>query len=63
MIDETNHSFPFLYSNPAYNLTKYLRGPAVVAVIEMDYPQLMQRSFSKDPIRIPSIYEYVQSGM
>lgn len=60
VIDEqSGRSFPFLYENSTYNLTKYIRGPSIVAVIEVDRPSLMQGSHAV--VRVPSIYEYARS--
>ncbi|MBJ6360492.1 hypothetical protein ACFOQM_04085 [Paenibacillus sp. GCM10012307] len=61
--DTTGQSFPFLYDNPDYHLTKTIRGPAVIAVIEMDYPALVQRIRNPEPMQIPTIYEYVTESL
>lgn len=58
IIDETTVEFPYLYENETYRIAKHLNGPAVVAVIETEHPQLIK---SKDlaPIRVAAIHEYV----
>jgi hypothetical protein len=61
VIDSYDHTFPFVFENQNYHITKYLRGPAVFAVIEMDYPLLMNRP-RPDPIRVPSIFEYAAAS-
>jgi hypothetical protein len=61
VIDEhSGRQFPFLYENSEYHLAKYLRGPAVVAVIEMDFPRIQTFQFT---IRVPSIYEYARADI
>lgn len=56
-LDERDHTFPFLYQNPEYRLAKYLRGPAVVAVVETAHPALI--GLPRQPVRVPAIHEYV----
>lgn len=58
VLDERTHSFPYLYENETFHIAKYLRGPAIVAVIETEHPKLV---LGKDPgpIRVPAIHEYV----
>jgi hypothetical protein len=61
IIDDSNTAtFPFLYQNATYGLTKWLNGPAIFAVIRSDPPHLINR-FNRSPINpivIPSIEEY-----
>lgn len=56
--DSSGVSFPFLYEDPEYGVTKYLQGPFVVAVIETEQPVLIARAKSVDPIVVPAIQEY-----
>lgn len=56
--DESNVSFPFLYENSEYHITKYLNGPAVIAIIETEHPKLIARAKKQAPIRVPAIQEY-----
>lgn len=60
VIDGTMATFPLLYENPAYGITKYLRGPAVVAVIETPHPALIQGGVRQGAIRVPAVHEYVE---
>ncbi|MVP02124.1 hypothetical protein [Paenibacillus lutrae] len=57
-IDEDDVSFPYLYDNPTYKISKYLSGPAIVAVIETPHPVMINRPVVPEPMRIPAIYEY-----
>lgn len=57
ILDDSNSTFPMLYEHSTYNITKYLTGPAVVAVVEIPHPRLINFSFTHSPIRVPSIYE------
>jgi|GEM_PF-1358544 len=56
-IDEQTHVFPFLYQNSEFRIAKYLRGPAVVAVVETAHPALIGPA--QPPVRVPAIHEYV----
>ncbi|WP_150265734.1 hypothetical protein [Paenibacillus tepidiphilus] len=59
VVDEsTGVSFPFLYEDPAYGITKYLQGPAVIAVIETEHPVVIARTKTQGPIRVPAVQEY-----
>ncbi|WP_051318261.1 hypothetical protein [Cohnella thermotolerans] len=58
VLDERTHTFPYLYENETYRIAKYLRGPAVVAVIETAHPKLV-RGMDQEPVRVPAIQEYV----
>ena len=62
VIDERTVTFPYLYENETYHLAKYLRGPAVVAVVETEHPKWIQRLTEKEPIRVPAIQEYAKSS-
>lgn len=61
LIDETNATFPFLYTNSTYNITRWLNGPAVVAVVETDHPVFIQRLYVQGPVRVPAIQEYKEN--
>ncbi|WP_150274237.1 hypothetical protein [Paenibacillus tepidiphilus] len=56
--DMSNVNFPFLYENSQYHITKYLNGPAVIAIIETEHPKLISRNKKQAPIRVPAIQEY-----
>jgi hypothetical protein len=58
IIDERTVTFPHLYENATYHIAKYLRGPAVIAVIETPHPILFRRLFEQQAIRVPAIQEY-----
>ena len=60
IIDESivGLSFPFLYEDAQYGITKYIQGPSVIAVIETEHPVLIARSKTQEPIRVPAIQEY-----
>jgi len=62
IVDHTTHRFPFLYEDANYHITRLLREPAVIAVIEIDYPSLVRRANAPPPIRVPGVYEYVRPG-
>ena len=57
VLDDSNTTFPLLYENSTYNITRYLTGPAVIAIVETPHPRLVQFSFIHDPIRVPAVYE------
>jgi len=58
--DFSGRSFPFIYENSSFNITKFLRGPAVVGVIEVDTPSIFRGSHSR--VRVPAIYEYARAS-
>lgn len=58
VIDERTVTFPYFYQHPTYKIAKYLRGPAVIAVIETPHPMLIRGFFEQPPIRVPAIQEY-----
>lgn len=58
ILDESNSTFPMLYEDAVYGITKYLTGPAVVAVIKSKHPVLIVRSKVQDDIQVPAIQEY-----
>ncbi|WP_054943698.1 hypothetical protein [Paenibacillus ihuae] len=61
ILDDSNTVFPILYEDAQYGITKYLSGPAVVAVIETKHPVLIARSRVPQAIRVPAIYEYKEN--
>ncbi len=59
IIDESsNVSFPYLYEDPRYGITKYIQGPSVIAVIETKHPQMIAREKVQKPIQVPAVQEY-----
>lgn len=58
VFDDSNTIFPYLYDNPTYRVTKYLRGPAAFAVIRTKYPTLINRLGTGSDIQVPAIQEY-----
>lgn len=58
ILDDSNTIFPILYEDEQYGITKYLSGPAVVAVIQTKHPVLIARSRVPEAIRVPAVYEY-----
>lgn len=52
--------YPYMYDHPVYPVAKYLRGPAVVGVIETDHPKLV-RGPVQGALRVPAIHEYVEA--
>lgn len=59
IIDESSGvTFPLLYEDSAYGITKYIQGPSVIAVIETAHPVLITRAKQQEPIRVPAIQEY-----
>lgn len=61
VVDHRSVTFPYLYVNDTYKISKYLRGPAVIAVIETDYYHLVDFLPLQKPIQVPSISEYVMN--
>lgn len=59
VVDDSNSTFPFLYENNTYKIAKQLRGPAVIAVIETDYFQLVNLIPYPGDMVVPAIQEYV----
>ncbi|WP_052098239.1 hypothetical protein [Paenibacillus stellifer] len=59
IIDEASgRSFPFLYEDSRFGITKYLQGPSVIAVIKTRHPVLLARSKLQDDIQVPAVQEY-----
>jgi hypothetical protein len=58
ILDESTITFPYLYDDTVHKVSKWLYGPAVVAIIQTDHPALLQRPFAQQPIEVPAIYEY-----
>ncbi|QQZ64653.1 hypothetical protein JI735_33945 (plasmid) [Paenibacillus sonchi] len=59
ILDESSGvSFPFLYEDSEFGITKYIQGPSVIAVIETAHPVLVSRSKSVEPIVVPAVQEY-----
>lgn len=59
IVDESSGvSFPFLYEDREYGITKYIQGPSVIAVIQTEHPVLISRAKTQEPIRVPAIQEY-----
>lgn len=58
IIDDVD--YPYMYDHPIYHVAKYLRGPAVVGVIETDHPKLVQGP-EQGALRVPAIHEYVEA--
>ncbi|WP_410513892.1 hypothetical protein PaeBR_05580 [Paenibacillus sp. BR2-3] len=59
ILDESSGiTFPYLYEDPQYGITKYIQGPSVIAVIESKHPVLISRAKTQEPIRVPAIQEY-----
>ena len=56
LLDDSTHSFPFDYSDSDHRLFKRLRGPAVVAVIEVDSPKV--GPFEGEKVKASVIAEY-----
>ncbi|SET95025.1 hypothetical protein [Paenibacillus sp. NFR01] len=57
IVDESTNSFPLLYENKLYGITKYLRGPAVIAVIKTKHTVLIARNKSPEDIEVPAVQE------
>ncbi|OME30683.1 hypothetical protein BSK63_17475 [Paenibacillus odorifer] len=59
IIDESSSvSFPYLYEDQRYGITKYIQGPSVIAVIETKHPQLLASGKVQEPIQVPAVQEY-----
>ncbi|BCG57855.1 hypothetical protein [Paenibacillus sp. URB8-2] len=59
VIDEsTDVTFPFLYEDSRYGITKYIQGPSVIAVIKTRHPVLIARTKNQEDIQVPAIQEY-----
>jgi hypothetical protein len=59
ILDESSGiTFPYLYEDAQFGITKYIQGPSVIAVIETKHPVLIARSKTQEPIRVPAIQEY-----
>lgn len=59
IVDEaTDNTFPMLYEDPAYGITKYIQGPSVIAVIETEHPVLISRNKVQEAITVPAVQEY-----
>jgi hypothetical protein len=56
--DSDGVTFPLLYEDSEYGITKYIKGPSVIAVIETGHPVLISRGKIQEPIRVPAIQEY-----
>ncbi|WP_339811704.1 hypothetical protein MKY63_04565 [Paenibacillus sp. FSL R7-0189] len=56
--DSDGVTFPLLYEDSEYGITKYIAGPSVIAVIETEHPVLISRSKTQQPIRVPAVQEY-----
>ncbi|NGM82636.1 hypothetical protein G5B47_09415 [Paenibacillus sp. 7124] len=59
VIDESSGvTFPFLYEDSRYGITKFLQGPSVIAVIKTRHPVLIARAKTQEDIQVPAIQEY-----
>lgn len=59
IVDESDGvTFPLLYEDSNYGITKYIQGPSVIAVIETIHPVLISRGKVQEPIRVPAVQEY-----
>lgn len=59
VIDESSgQSFPFLYEDSRYGITKFIQGPSIVAVIKTKHPVLIARAKVLEDIQVPAIQEY-----
>ncbi|MBY9080942.1 hypothetical protein KIH86_12605 [Paenibacillus sp. HN-1] len=56
--DASGRSFPFLYEDSRFGITKYLQGPSVIAVIKTRHPVLLARAKLQDDIQVPAVQEY-----
>jgi hypothetical protein len=56
--DSAGVTFPLLYEDSEYGITKYIEGPSVIAVIETEHPLLISRAKAQEPIRVPAVQEY-----
>lgn len=51
-------TFPFLYEDTNYGITKYIQGPSVIAVIETVHPVLISLAKVQEAIIVPAVQEY-----
>lgn len=51
-------TFPFLYEDSNYGITKHIQGPSVIAVIETAHPVLISRAKVQEAIIVPAVQEY-----
>lgn len=59
IVDEaTGTTFPMLYEDSTYGITKYIQGPSVIAVIQMQHPVLISRTKVQEAITVPAVQEY-----
>ncbi|MFC3748484.1 hypothetical protein [Paenibacillus sp. GCM10012306] len=59
IVDESKGaSFPLLYEDRKYGITKYIQGPSVIAVIETKHPVLIARTKKQEAITVPAVQEY-----
>lgn len=58
IFDDSNSTFPFLYENTTHSITRWIQGPSVVAVIQTNHPEFLQRTVVQDPIKVAAVYEY-----
>jgi hypothetical protein len=59
IVDEaTGDTFPQLYEDRAYGITKYIQGPSVIAVIQTAHPVLISRNKVQEAITVPAVQEY-----
>ncbi|MFF2908749.1 hypothetical protein [Paenibacillus sp. NPDC057934] len=59
IVDESKEvSFPLLYEDRKYGITKYIQGPSVIAVIETKHPVLIARTKMQEAITVPAVQEY-----
>ncbi|WP_339222827.1 hypothetical protein [Paenibacillus sp. FSL H8-0332] len=59
IVDEsTGDTFPLLYEDSTYGITKYIQGPSVIAVIQTQHPVLISRSKVQEAITVPAVQEY-----
>lgn len=56
--DSTGVTFPLLYEDSVYGITKYIQGPSVIAVIETEHPVLISRAKVQEAIIVPAVQEY-----
>ncbi|MRN51810.1 hypothetical protein [Paenibacillus monticola] len=59
IVDESSGvTFPLLYEDSNYGITKYIQGPSVIAVIQTEHPVLISRAKTQEAIMVPAIQEY-----
>ncbi|MEK8210406.1 hypothetical protein NST41_32975 [Paenibacillus sp. FSL L8-0696] len=56
--ESSGKSFPFLYEDSRYGITKYIQGPCVVAVVETEHPVILAGSKKHKAIQVPAVQEY-----